>query len=120
MNKRKLLNVAKALRESPNPDQFTMQRFGYDCGTPACALGHYAVRHDLQKVFGLRADGYLKKRRARTNGLGGGCTAPLVREHFGITESQAYRLFAGNTGCGGATTAIAAAVFIEKFVETAS
>lgn len=65
---RRLLNVARALRESPNPKAFTMLRFvhGDDsfsntvgsaadwCGTPACALGHYGSRTDLQKIVKIR------------------------------------------------------------------
>lgn len=50
MNKERLLNVAKALRESTTPpDLFTMRFVMRECGTPACALGHYAARGDSAK-----------------------------------------------------------------------
>lgn len=115
MNKKRLLLVAKALRESPNPADFIMRRFGYDCGTPACALGHYAFRKDLQKIFKLNRSGYV----ARTvNGKDiNGIEDPAVLKHFGITPEQTQLLFNGSSGCGCAETADSAAVYIERFVE---
>ena len=113
MNKERLLNVAQALRESPNQDRFTMRQFVYapdaehTCGSPACALGHYAFRGDLQKTF--TPDSF------RTGGLA--CDAPEVQEHFGITSRQACQLFSA-AGCGEAQTTSAAAEYIEKFVAT--
>lgn len=111
MHKERLLNVAKALRESENPKQFSMRREMNDCGTPACAWGHYCARDDLQRTFTMDRDGYAYTADA------GGFTYQhaLVREHFGITEDQAVELFSQD-GCGDAKTAIAAAEYIERFV----
>lgn len=115
MNAKRLLNVAKALRESPAPDQFTMGQYAHRCGTPACALGHYAARHDLQGQFVLHQghDGIF-------------CVGAddddvpyhdrRVLHHFGIDGEDAERLF-GPTGCGSAKTPIKAAEYIERFVE---
>ena len=33
---KRLLNVARALRESKHPEQFTMTEYVNPCGTPAC------------------------------------------------------------------------------------
>lgn len=52
-------NMIRALRESPDRAQFSMSRWATRCGTPACVLGHYAARSDLQNIFELRADYYL-------------------------------------------------------------
>jgi hypothetical protein len=116
MNKRRLLNVAKALREAVHPEYFTMRKFGLACKTPACAFGHYAVRKDMQKVFSLSMGGYLKKYRGR---LLKGCHDDLVLDHFGITQDQSIELF-GAFGCGHAQTPVDAAEFIENFVVTHS
>lgn len=120
MNKERLLNVARALRESPNPTEFTMAVYGHNCNTPACALGHYAKRHDLQDAFDLDKYGWLTLRD------GSPCnyySAPVLA-HFGLTPSESSRLFAGgddddgiHAGCGGAKTPIEAAEFIEAFCD---
>ncbi len=109
MNKERLLNVAKALRESKNPDKFDMTLYGWHCGTPACAMGHYAARRDLQSDFVLTPTGSLK------NNAGIYVGAFEIGHHFQISLRQEDELF-GCRGCGGACTAIDAAEFIEQFV----
>ena len=109
--KKRLLNVAKALRDDKDPEKFTMASFS-NCGTPACALGHYAARRDLQNIFRLTRGGWL--------GLVGkrgdlGIDAEEVEKHFGIDYEQSEQLF-GMRGCGGAKTPLAAAEYIEQFV----
>lgn len=107
--KHRLLNVAKALRESPNPEDFDMTRFTH-CGTPACALGHYAARPDLQQSFSISASGLLigeKGLRVSHDG----CS---VMSHFGLTADEAEDLF-GMSGCEGAMTTDDAASYIEHY-----
>lgn len=154
MNKRqaqRLLNVARALRESPKPEAFNMNCYIHNddtidivdgintrwnnttmnmeyvfngvvidtkewCGTPACALGHYAARPDLQRLLfvgGSKRNPKLKlvaspKQDRQFSDI-------KVCQHFGITEDQANELF-DHDGCGGAETAIEAAQYIERFV----
>lgn len=137
MNKiqqKRLLNVAKALRESPKPKAFSMELFVYGevsldcstrtlsqrepCGTPACALGHYGARRDLQKQFKieLRQDGSFANLVYNDERAG-----PVwfddnrIQAHFGIDEQEALKLFSAD-GCGGAKTTKKAAQFIERFV----
>lgn len=112
MNKERLLNVAKALRESPSPHMFTMVHYGHACGTPACALGHYAARTDLQDAFELTQSGFLV-----TTDAGDGRHRTLFKtlEHFGINNDQENNLF-GLRGCAEARTPIEAAEYIERFV----
>lgn len=124
MNTERLLNVAKALRESPAPDRFTMESI-HACGTPACALGHYAARPDLQSEFRLQMPyGFEMANGAEmTPELDG----PEICGHFGISKQQALQLFSDSqdyddergpigAGCGDAKTAIEAAEYIERFV----
>lgn len=155
MNKiqaKRLLNVAKALREAhAAKKKFTMEKwvFGdscsiesvYDekegryvyrnteanfCGTPACALGHYAARTDLQRLLKIvvkkGSDGL------STAQLGFfGQKADVERncptyddnkffEHFGLDHDGMEELFGGD-GCGEAKTALQAAKYIERFVK---
>lgn len=121
MHKERLLNVAKALRESPNPAKFSMGDYASpDCGTPMCAIGHYAARQDLQSFLVLN-----NKRRAHR------FASPVfyaddpnkevaydsarLRQHFGICTDDAEFLF-GPEGCDHAQTPIEAAEYIEHFV----
>lgn len=113
MNKERLLNVAKACRETKFPDDFTMAKFGHSCNTPACALGNYAVRNDLQRTFKLNKKGELR-RRNRDGFVG--IDDDVVLNHFGITHDQSNELFAPY-GCANAITPNEAAEYIERFVE---
>ena len=111
MKKKRLLNVARALRESKEPDEFTMAYYGLSCGTPACALGHYAVRSDLQDEFSLDKEGDLIDQCGELVAY----SDPSVRTHFGLTLEQADHLFSA-CGCGFAETALEAAEYIERWI----
>ena len=118
MNRERLLNVAKALRESRSPRDFTMSVYGNkECGTPACALGHYASRRDLQRTFVLVTDESDQEGMwVNTNdGSYASYSSEAVCQHFGIECDQAFNLFSA-IGCGGAKTPKQAARFIERFV----
>lgn len=147
MNKRqanRLLNVARALRELPHPERFTMGTYLHTaddvnygdvepnwCGTPGCAIGTYASRPDLQRlitvefktetVYDEKTDTHVEVRDPTlmftSNGdrYGFDHTDEQVQEHFGITYDETDLLFDGD-GCGNAQTALEAAAFIEKFV----
>jgi hypothetical protein len=106
MNEKRLLNVIKAIEESPNPKMFSMRSYS-DCGTPACAMGHYAARRDLQKTFRLDEDGNVV-----TNN---GSNLWACENHFGITPDEDEELF-GLTGCGDAKTPKQAIRYIRKFI----
>jgi len=117
--KQRLLNVAKALRESPAPDQFRMDDVINDCGTPACAFGHYACRADLQSAYCPqvihfdRGDVWHVVLSGTSTHVS--YTGQHVREHFGLDRSEVTELFEGD-GCGMANTANEAANYIEQFV----
>lgn len=107
-----VFNVAVALRESRKPEDFTMAAYYNDRGTPACALGHYAERRDLQKLFQYKFGGItLTKGRDNFNFI----INPFVLRHFGINEDEAQKLFS-DSGCGYSTTALEAARYIEHFL----
>lgn len=141
IQEKRLLNVARSLRESADPKNFDMGLFvrsrviGKDengfCGTPACALGHYAARRDLQKLLkikvtydpiGIYREGVTTARvmylGGRKNHMGSGNCMVIdepIQEHFGIDDAENKELF-DSTGCGNAKTPKAAARYIERFV----
>ncbi len=113
MHKERLLNVAKALRESKRPEEFTMGQFVRECGSPACALGHYAERTDLQSAFVLKLDpmwGW-----DVYTSPGSELSFRHIMPHFDISEAETEELF-GIHGCDDAQSPNAAARYIEAFV----
>jgi len=119
MHKERLLLVAKALRESAQPDKFAMWTY-HRCGTPACAVGHYAARRDLQDFMQLAVD---RDTGSLRFGVWGATKLAndywdynaAICSHFDITPDQREELF-GADGCGDAETANQAARYIERFV----
>jgi hypothetical protein len=120
MNKERLLNVAKAQRESKHPEHFTMHRYVNKCGTPACAFGHYAAREDLQDDFSINTEEDPHRHfdegvHDRHSGEPIMYDADSVSEHFEAPYEELVQFFEYD-GCGGAKTASEAAEFIERFV----
>jgi hypothetical protein len=120
--KRRVLNIARALRESPNPDKFYMSSvLDRTCGTPSCAFGHYVCRTDLQDEFAPRILDGFGWAPYFVDGRYALFMRAEVHNHFGLTAGEADLLFNGGTGCGFAETprsertALAAAEFIERF-----
>lgn len=145
IQQKRLLNVAKALRDAAAQPKlkalFTMSQYGYSthgngelysgetgklvkieeaktCGTPACALGHYAARRDLQREFVLDETGDVVDKD------GNSFSSEQLERHFGISagnddpnevSDEAEDIF-GGYGCDRAKTPIQAARYIEKFV----
>lgn len=119
MNKERLLNVAKSLRESPQPNVFAMHTY-HRCGTPACAVGHYAARRDLQSFMQIAPESETGKLRFGVWGatrLATGMNAydSALTTHFGINSLEVDELF-GADGCADARTANDAAEYIELWV----
>jgi|SRR5882724_1156057 len=104
--KQRLLNTARAVRESPAPRRFHMGDYLHPDGVPSCVIGHYCARSDLQNIWRIM----------------GGHIIPIVpyytilHEHLGITSEENGSLF-GASGCGNAKTVEEAARYIEAFVE---
>jgi hypothetical protein len=93
-------------------DAFDMGNFvNLGCGTPACVLGTYGNRRDLQDTFELDDETGFS--------LIGGPSLwhddPDVLRHFGVTREEAERLF-GGSGCNNADNENMAIKFIDDFV----
>lgn len=92
MNKERLQNVIRAIREGRKED-FSMTSWATPCSSPACALGHYAFRQDLQEVFKLHSNAVFIGASSQPDAVYGG-----VAMHFDISGDEARDLFA-SSGC---------------------
>ena len=86
----------------------------HNCGAPACALGHFAVRTDLQRKFTLTQYGSLRLMRDKDHPIYP--NSKVVKDYFGVNYDEASDLF-GEDGCDGATTPKQAAKYIRKFLK---
>ena len=129
---KRLTNLARIMREAQVVEKllerlrrFDMSRWGYHirlykgetCSTPACLLGHYANRRDVQRCFLLLKDGSVK-----TQGKGmraKGRTIDNAAKHFGITYDQSMAMFGGgdDPGDNKAKTPAGAAQYVERFIK---
>jgi hypothetical protein len=115
LHRERILNIARALRESPCKKTLTMNTVILDCGTPGCAFGHYVCRPDLQSAFvSEERSGEFHVVDAQT-GKSVSYYGRTVQEHFDFTAEEISELFDAH-GCGGARTAADAAQYIEAFV----
>jgi len=140
-----LMKVVQALRESQYPKLFAMDSYVWDgdeghhsstdnptaqralskiadegkeknfCGTPACALGHFAARTDLQRILKIQRDKEGGAALAMFGSNNRDWDMEAVNEYFGISHEEHEELFGGE-GCGDAQTAKQAANYIENFV----
>lgn len=128
---KRLNNVIVALEEAPVPRAFNMGRYIYDtneserfdCGTPACALGHYAARTDLQKAFKIVLEKDVHGRVFSADicdrhgiSIDAPEDEPLISEHFGLSTAEVVEIF-GTEGCNDAKTPKAAVKYIRRFIE---
>lgn len=116
-----LRDCITALRESPDPGSFYMGQWVRKiaseennwCGTPACVLGHYAMRE------AMRAPG--PERRKLVDEITHRAVTTIDSDSMEVTELgglnciQVAELF-GSRGCGDAATLSQAIHYIERFI----
>lgn len=113
-----ILDVADALHRKRKEPTYNQERFAHpSCGTPACALGHYATHSRRWK---------LKRVEVGPNDV---ALWPLLKQGSGDSFTDANEEFAldvyanesqelfGAMGCGEAQTAKQAARYIRRFVK---
>lgn len=98
-----VLFVADAIHRANKQPTYNQGVLTHDCGTPACAWGHYGFIPSVQK--------------RGINIMNISCSlCETAAAEFGITISQAHELF-GIFGCNHARTAKQAARYITNFVK---
>lgn len=123
MNRENFEKLLQANREAP-AEAFDMNMFAGQptaCGTPACLLGNYALRVDLQDAFAAHPGESEYDMGRVVNAKTGEvvyCDEYAMLDHFDITTRQAERLFDAD-GCNNAGTDRAKALaYVEHFMAT--
>lgn len=106
-----ILSKADATHKKKSEPNYDQQFYAHECGTPACALGHWATANRRWVWLGLKYDLFP---RLRNNSHGS--TTEDAMEEFHLTEDEADELFEVD-GCGNAQTAKEAARYIRAFVK---
>jgi len=119
MNKARLEKLIVAL-DGVKPKQFDMTMYAHACGSPACVLGHFAARSDLQKKFKFneKCDRFSAAVLLVKGGKPVYFEDDEVLEYFGITPAQSEYLF----GCDGPNEFATPAMMrrrIRKFIDNA-
>lgn len=103
-----ILDVADAQHRKLREKTYSQLSFTHPCGTPACALGHYATNN-----------------RRRGWSVEGGCVVyggrmlteyTKVEQEFEVSRNDCKELFSAE-GCGNSKTAKQAAKYLRKFVK---
>ncbi len=127
-----ILDTADAEHRKLKEPTYDQETFGHDehpestvemCGTPACALGHYAASMrgrrgwGWHKTYGMFWPGYTAlKSGTWTHDFGQKSPLNAASEEFGLNGSEVQDLFE-TWGCGGAKTAKQASKYIRAFVK---
>lgn len=111
----KLLEVADERHRAKNEPAYKQHLLVHNCGSPGCAIGHYAAANKA-RGWAIKRDKTYREMRVviKRKGLLGICD-PRVQKEFAISAAEASELFSA-TGCDGAPTASAAAAYIRMFV----
>lgn len=106
-----ILDTADAAHRKRKEPTYSQYEFTHDCGTPACALGHWAAANPRRWYF--EGSLYPQLRNA-----GSPYTSPLddACDEFSIDSDETQELFDVG-GCGNARTAKQAAKYIRAFVK---
>lgn len=110
----RLLNVAIALRESADPDEYSGVLYFNSSGIPSDPIGHYTNREDLQSLLKKELEKgtrFYWPHFVETGRLAY-YDSEEVLEHFGLTEEEADSLFDAHL----TATAEDAAELIERYV----
>lgn len=95
--------------KEPTYDQTAL---AHDCGTPACALGHYVYAHPRK----FSRANFIKWGATQYHRSDTGSGFEDIKIEFALCVGEYYELF-GTTGCNWAKTAKQAAKYIRNFVK---
>jgi hypothetical protein len=101
-----ILDVADALHRKRGEPGYDQGREEHDCGTPACAWGHYAYSTAARRKKFVRLIPYAGVESANYNDS---------MTEFSLSVAEKNEVF-GIDGCDSASTAAQAAAYIRDFV----
>lgn len=107
----KILDTADALHKKRGERPYYQGAIIHPCGTPACAIGHYAAHTPSRFRVNKRDESvsYLPSTILDDH------EARIAQAEFGISFDEGIEVF-GWSGCGKARTAKQAAKYIRSFV----
>lgn len=108
-----ILDTADQAHAEKGEPTYYQPKFAHECGTPACALGHWAFNNRKRWTWKNTDSGVICRRK---NSPG---TGLFESAEFDLNVYQANELF-GNSGCGEAKHAQDAATYIREFVKNRS
>lgn len=105
-----ILDTADDVHREHHEPTYDQAQIVHKCGTPACALGHWAVAHPERWLVNSHGAGGWAR-------LIGEKASPIysARKEFSLAVDEYWELFSG-TGCSRARTSIEAAAYIRQFV----
>lgn len=109
-----ILDAADAEHKKKGEPTYNQNATVHPCGTPACAIGHWAVNN--KRRWHVNPDFVVYKPLATDDHFAGLDFIAAAEKEFGIGFNQAEELF-NERGCGNARTAKAAARYIRKFIK---
>lgn len=104
-----ILETADEEHAKKNEPGYTQVAYVHPCGTPGCALGHWAVAHPDRWVVNPSQERVVSR---NISGISPFSSAVI---EFGITFHEAEELFGGG-GCDHAETAKEAAAYVRVFI----
>lgn len=107
------LDVADAKHRAKKQPTYDQRQIKHDCGTPACAIGHW-IRRTRGRIH-MSEHGVL----THSEVFGAEGVGHVGAAEFRISFKQSVELF-GGSGCDKATTAKQAATYIRRFVKRVS
>jgi hypothetical protein len=111
-----ILDTADAEHRKNSEPKYYQGVFTHPCGTPACALGHYAAASPKRWAIIKETSFELwQVPQPRLKLSRGARTEDDATDEFGLTIREYEELF-GGVGCGEAKTAKQAARYIRKFL----
>lgn len=118
------LRLLEAADLVENSETYCQNAWFNECGTPACALGHYSAAHPEYRYIAYHTGNPAYVRDIRVNGLPTFLTLDFVPNgflnllnHFNISYDEFICIF-GCSGCNNAQTGKEAAEFIRNFIAT--
>lgn len=104
-----ILETADEEHAKKNEPGYRQMIYIHPCGSPGCALGHWAVAHPDRWIVNVDLE------RVVFRYAYGKSILSSTASEFGITDDEAEELI-GIAGCGDARTAKEAATYIRAFI----
>lgn len=108
-----ILDRADALHRKQHEPTYNQSRFFHSCGTPACAMGHWATHNPRR--WGVDTEQYRDSYEHLPRFRSGGSVITGGMADFALWCGEYDDIF-GDQGCDNARTGKQAAKFIRQFV----